>query len=181
MRNWNLTRSSAYTDTSCFQTTYEELKQYSTIIDDILMSGFQTTYEELKPRLYQPIQDLVLLPDYLWGIETSSDKADIHSSRASRLPMRNWNWCWLEANVLESGFQTTYEELKLVATKLISTLLASRLPMRNWNSWEFLMLESSIASRLPMRNWNWLHSAVKSLFACFQTTYEELKRIKQWQ
>ena len=77
-----------------------------------------------------------VLPDYLWGIETSDSCLWYADSPASRLPMRNWNtnpaspkdaiqfplpdYLWgietisnIKTWVIVSGFQTTYEELKL--------------------------------------------------------------------
>ena len=99
----------------CFQTTYEELKQWNRKWSDFTKMGFQTTYEELK----------------LWRPTLRSRATFI----ASRLPMRNWNSeIWNYANsriklpdylwgietrlsaalgIAVSGFQTTYEELKL--------------------------------------------------------------------
>jgi len=57
---------------------------------------------------------LFLLPDYLWGIETTTAKRRYQTGvRASRLPMRNWN------SFSSSIFLLLFD--------------ASRLPMRNWN------------------------------------------------
>jgi len=81
--------------------------------------------------------------------------------------------------MLYTGFQTTYEELKLVCVAIIgyprvslpdylwgietrgienwwgNVWQASRLPMRNWNSQRATFLNQNVlASRLPMRNWN---------------------------
>ncbi len=123
-----------------------------------------------------------LLPDYLWGIETSTTAthAEPHSSWASRLPMRNWNSD--PSDVIYSGIWQ-----------------ASRLPMRNWNDFPVPMLMASIAaaSRLPMRNWNtcrhlpafdkwrlpdylwgietFVLASISGFWVRFQTTYEELK------
>jgi len=143
------------------------------------ISCFQTTYEELKLVL-TPIEDgsIMELPDYLWGIETWDRVAAIDLDYASRLPMRNWNqgptvWWFVQTGlpdylwgietlfmrnifqmktllpdylwgietqipatwyIPESGFQTTYEELKPVMSYcLTGESPASRLPMRNWN------------------------------------------------
>jgi len=58
----------------------------------MLFVRFQTTYEELKPPEEIEAQRKAFeLPDYLWGIETSS------------VEQEPWN-C--------DSFQTTYEELK---------------------------------------------------------------------
>ncbi len=82
-------------------------------------SRFQTTYEELKPgNTFRYCRMFWRLPDYLWGIETC----------AARIAVGN----------LRTGFQTTYEELKLIYPCLFrARLSASRLPMRNWNFWRF--------------------------------------------
>ncbi len=100
-----------------FQTTYEELKHYSGWHPDAYDGSFQTTYEELKQEIKsgwsfektglpdylwgietwwnQTIElDLLVLPDYLWGIETRFRRwrSVQGKRRASRLPMRNWNF-----------------------------------------------------------------------------------------
>jgi len=125
------------------------------------------------------------LPDYLWGIETHQRQSPCVDSRASRLPMRNWNSSWQGSKASKR---------------------ASRLPMRNWNQRWTASDTVCRASRLPMRNWNidpttsFLHRppgfqttyeelkpcscfALTIPFACFQTTYEELKQgwiLKKW-
>jgi len=121
------------------------------------------------------------LPDYLWGIETEPVTRKI---------------------IVQSGFQTTYEELKrLFPFGWFYTVTASRLPMRNWNILKsFRETPAKLASRLPMRNWNsfllvlemkerslpdylWgietrlSYIARRDAFG-FQTTYEELKPMK---
>ena len=77
--------------------------------------------------------DGLSLPDYLWGIETGN----------KRRPR------------LISGFQTTYEELKLVTHKVNSLFFP--LPDYLWG--------------IETRAWDFK----RKLFKCFQTTYEELK------
>ena len=140
------------------------------------------------------------LPDYLWGIETSSPRrSSSRRSNASRLPMRNWNIISPSISYIPiSCFQTTYEELKLTkASQTARENAASRLPMRNWNynkfhatggalgfqtTYEELKQSAGIwfspwinASRLPMRNWNQEQVLSSYLLPRFQTTYEELK------
>jgi len=119
----------------------------------------------------------VRLPDYLWGIETYALIESVRKESASRLPMRNWN-TYAESLWVQGGrFQTTYEELKPWGVRLSVLLIASRLPMRNWNPLDFPSLFLSTASRLPMRNWNAPEISCFSASSCFQTTYEELKRL----
>jgi len=133
MRNWNLSFSmSSAWFASGFQTTYEELKRNFCPWRIRARCGFQTTYEELKHGDGNSGFDIGdRLPDYLWGIETHLKYDEESLSRASRLPMRNWNlirgWC------------------NLVLRK------ASRLPMRNWNSTS-IAGESNFA-RLPDYLW----------------------------
>jgi len=120
----------------CFQTTYEELKLPGIESWQAVTTSFQTTYEELKPILRDkdPSQ-LELLPDYLWGIETTIEAY----GRCSDLELPDYLWGietfdfifqWEQA----TRFQTTYEELKrLWQEPVYFAHLASRLPMRNWN------------------------------------------------
>ena len=76
------------------------------------------------------------LPDYLWGIETSTIET-------------------AESN--NTGFQTTYEELKLKSCHSPS-VSSNQLPDYLWGietfhaGWNVPGLY--LASRLPMRNWN---------------------------
>jgi len=141
------------------------------------------------------------LPDYLWGIETSSQSLSSRSRHsfqttyeelkldvlnglaglfgASRLPMRNWNCLreWTTTDYYRS-FQTTYEELKRIWTivwTIIST--ASRLPMRNWNDFPVLY---SCKATATLPDYLWGIETCRVLWSwwqrfCFQTTYEELK------
>jgi len=169
-----------------FQTTYEELKLFTSVGTlNWQTSRFQTTYEELKPALAAgmgigtflasrlPMRNwnfymsecyghFGTLPDYLWGIETPS-----------------WPDTFSNLNI---SFQTTYEELKqgIIKVKLLA-IGASRLPMRNWNSMMLPHFRICLqASRLPMRNWNGLYPTMWADHHRFQTTYEELKRILVW-
>jgi len=119
-----------------------------------------------------------MLPDYLWGIETSP-----LSRRGTQLRFQT---TYEELKLgfqtipytIRKSFQTTYEELKHALIRSnVSFSIASRLPMRNWNRGQvgryqdgkrfqttyeelkrsFLFSEyqlSCSASRLPMRNWN---------------------------
>ena len=57
---------------------------------------------------------LLSLPDYLWGIETYRPLWPCSQNLASRLPMRNWNYVQFLVYKKTGGFQTTYEELKLL-------------------------------------------------------------------
>jgi len=98
----------------CFQTTYEELKLVTPSIQfSIWVYCFQTTYEELKlqTRFYVRFPFL-LLPDYLWGIETGQlglgDTTDrgFQTTYEELKRSKTLTMCWL------IRFQTTYEELK---------------------------------------------------------------------
>ncbi len=93
MRNWNSVRFDLSDRVPfSFQTTYEELKR-RILSGPVYESGrFQTTYEELKHPTEPATRYRVLLPDYLWGIETAD------------LRRRNERY--------RDRFQTTYEELK---------------------------------------------------------------------
>jgi len=121
----------------------------------------------------------LLLPDYLWGIETRERQVFKSTSLASRLPMRNWNpgsayvipdtesasrlpmrnWntdCETKQQRGES-FQTTYEELKQVPALLSEIRAGFKLPDYLWGIETLILSFSSaaiFASRLPMRNWN---------------------------
>ena len=73
-----------------FQTTYEELKLWTTS-GTFPAFSFQTTYEELKLVIFRTSATQLWLPDYLWGIETRIWWTVWRHRCASRLPMRNWN------------------------------------------------------------------------------------------
>jgi len=142
-----------------------------------------------------------LLPDYLWGIETSDCKREHLVNNASRLPMRNWNiaddsatswrstlpdYLWgietneprLSRNFLAIGFQTTYEELKRISSP--RTYIGK---FRFQTTYEELK-PSNVYSRLPfvalLPDYLWGIETVSDFapfcpFVRFQTTYEELK------
>ncbi len=82
--------------------------------------------------------------------------------------------------VLRSGFQTTYEELKLF---LLSVMLYPPLCFQTTYEelklgvWTGLNRFPRSASRLPMRNWNYHYPCKSTLPSRFQTTYEELKQL----
>jgi len=117
---------------------------------------------ETVPSLHRSSRLFLSLPDYLWGIETLAARDDLFRSshfQASRLPMRNWNAHWasnLLLNVIPC-FQTTYEELKRSPHWVICR--SCGLPDYLWGieTTSFLIVFplSLQASRLPMRNWNW--------------------------
>ena len=124
--------------------------------------GFQTTYEELKPADSESIFRVaaVLLPDYLWGIETLlfRDKQD----RALR-------------------FQTTYEELKLERIEGLENEL-KKLPDYLWGietgryrhySLGFHNVDSFQTTYEELKHLS--ISFFISSSVSFQTTYEELK------
>ena len=141
---------------------------------------FQTTYEELKPPILPSLELIPELPDYLWGIETSlvlrlscsfalklpdylwgietlvCQRLFEHHPSASRLPMRNWNPEEIQAPISNQSFQTTYEELKLLAVEFLWPVRP--LPDYLWGietfSFYVYLLQPGSASRLPMRNWN---------------------------
>ena len=136
MRNWN---ASLFEPLVLWILLPDYLWGIETIVGvvcNLLCCRFQTTYEELKPAPASIFDaSTELLPDYLWGIETKKS-----------VPMTMKR---------QSGFQTTYEELKQsLGTKEIIEPIASRLPMRNWNPVLLYLYTSRRASRLPMRNWN---------------------------
>jgi len=202
MRNWNrslcIFRSRSYFWLPDYLWGIETKKRkpiwaFALMLPDYLW-GIETTIYPLhqKPR--------VSLPDYLWGIETSlifpssnnllnlasrlpmrnwnsSSSPLLLANTASRLPMRNWNRQSVTGWTQVSGFQTTYEELKLLSVdfdwftysfqttyeelkhawdfQLLMIHQASRLPMRNWNTRDLgYQIRKQRASRLPMRNWN---------------------------
>ncbi len=121
---------------------------------------FQTTYEELKhSSLTDEEHTLKLLPDYLWGIETS-----LLPLLLLCLPLPDYLWgieTLLELHTFlkkQHGFQTTYEELKPTT---------SARPARFSNSFQTTYEELK-------------HCFVVDLSdeqLGFQTTYEELKHL----
>ena len=124
--------------------------------------SFQTTYEELKQEILLAVQNgCVVLPDYLWGIETKNGKSYINANwSASRLPMRNWNMLKRIPPINRETPLPDYLwgiETVVCAVGHVNTVEASRLPMRNWNS-----------NPRPIQD---------CLLQGFQTTYEELKLI----
>ncbi len=204
MRNWNKHFRAVLTTRSSGLPDYLwgiETQQYCTSINPTMSAsrlpmrnwntaatvlgtaaaGFQTTYEELKPKKAIPNAAYIVLPDYLWGIETEISpyeerwywfgfqttyeelkllSSPISKSRPS-LPDYLWGieTCSQPTNRISllPSFQTTYEELKpnFLAFLFCLRCHASRLPMRNWNSLPLPeVLEGYTASRLPMRNWN---------------------------
>jgi len=97
MRNWNLKKTSVGCGRKTrFQTTYEELKLYNRVREKHSENGnsFQTTYEELKPDTHLVVQALTEE-----SFQTTYEELkrwwclfnQLIPSRASRLPMRNWN------------------------------------------------------------------------------------------
>ena len=147
---------------ACSQTTYEELKLWSSLNWwSWRYEGSQTTYEELKlqppPQIHLPSLGL---SDYLWGIETG--------------------WDWFRSSMVRQRSQTTYEELKHhLLCAIRESLSALRLPMRNWNDKQLDFWLSRDALRLPMRNWNFWHRVLCcARNSGSQTTYEELKLVE---
>ena len=177
MRNWNNMFSMSCVGTSCFQTTYEELKQQFPVHEKVALLSFQTTYEELKPVDFNfdtlsngasrlPMRNwnlnvpmflpfMSLLPDYLWGIETCFDTYILHPFSASRLPMRNWNS--VGYTNLQYLFFRLPDYLWGIETSRISCLLYQS--FRFQTTYEELkshrkcIISVSTASRPPMRNW----------------------------
>ena len=120
-----------------FQTTYEELKQHIDLKSWISYHASRLPMRNWNQEEKTERRCDVRLPDYLWGIETALRNAEEfvylrfqttyeelklgdHVSRleityrASRLPMRNWNyWRCRQSRSILPSFQTTYEELKL--------------------------------------------------------------------
>ena len=75
------------------QPTYEELKLVQTNNPWVAILHCQPTYEELKLCLVsQPQPGGLLLPAYLWGIETLERIKSLPKyTLIASLPMRNWN------------------------------------------------------------------------------------------
>ena len=143
---------------------------------------------------------MMVLPDYLWGIETWS-ASNVHrhyqasrlpmrnwnslhrrvfsrtALQASRLPMRNWNSERDEARCDTFGFQTTYEELK--RWRHVSSSKWGGLPDYLWGIETWYGVRG-YAHRTELPDYLWgietvnLH-AVRIRISRFQTTYEELK------
>ena len=117
MRNWNeRTIRNCSPNLNRFQTTYEELKPSSfyPILFFALASRLPMRNWNV-PSLSEYLQTL-MLPDYLWGIETLFQRVDLHLSlsrfqttyeelKRSKVKHIDIVWC---------SFQTTYEELKRV-------------------------------------------------------------------
>ncbi len=144
-----------------FQTTYEELKHALSILLVIYLNGASRLPMRNWNRAGSKKKSLsVLLPDYLWGIETTGMMIDCSTNEW--LPDYLW------------GIETLFQPQRR------TNEVASRLPMRNWNlAGPGVGFGTVNASRLPMRNWNSnvMRSAISSM-SSFQTTYEELKRYK---
>ena len=101
----------------------------------VLSSCFQTTYEELKHTTslekYIKVYYASRLPMRNWNSAVAPLPMTVS---ASRLPMRNWNQLMAGKARNRDRFQTTYEELKPNNHSFSwHHALASRLPMRNWN------------------------------------------------
>ena len=97
------------------------------------------------------------------------------------VPMRNWNRFLTGYQVLvEKGFYSTYEELKLYIIYIIY-LYKSVFLQYLWGI-ETFFLGGSVYSRwavftVPMRNWNQAPTSIGwGSWLCFYSTYEELKR-----
>jgi len=141
------------------------------------------------------------LPDYLWGIETSTSQ----SLLPSRLLRFQTTYEELKHRIFvcflpkATCFQTTYEELKLsFLVNNSENTIASRLPMRNWNPpihgrnssleplpdylWgiETCPICEGLATADLLPDYLWGIETIIALCiwkrcSCFQTTYEELK------
>ena len=169
--------------TLCFQTTYEELKQPELPGIFVGFEGFQTTYEELKLRCSCSQSMSLLLPDYLWGIETCVDP---HSNRRQCRFQTTYEELKLRQLArkfqLKNCFQTTYEELK--HSQRENGLQVRKLPDYLWG------IETSCnwrngegSSQLPDYLWG-IETCERRRNTYqqrrFQTTYEELKPITLW-
>ncbi len=160
MRNWNqqYCQSRAYY-LSSFQTTYEELKlpPMMVIFIDLPLPdylwGIETTTTNTQIRTA-----ILSLPDYLWGIETPNTNHQEDKTERFQTTYEELKHRWsdpLQASL--AGFQTTYEELK----RLFFLWWFFRW-RRFQTTYEELKLPSPLpltlslplASRLPMRNWN---------------------------
>ena len=178
MRNWNSERQRRGRDERKLPDYLWGIETLNNWIADTQRDRFQTTYEELKHRVAEvttsyfasrlPMRNwnlevkmkkllvIVLLPDYLWGIET---RESLRSDRGSWLPDYLWG--------IETFFFLSVEE----------SVNASRLPMRNWNRNSGSVGNSS--ALLPDYLWGIetedLSANQNRTKGGFQTTYEELK------
>jgi len=116
-------------------------------------SCFQTTYEELKRSRRQRDSLRGRLPDYLWGIETKQAWQNYMATGvASRLPMRNWNLVPLLLNNIFIPLPDYLWGIETVARVGGNEAnFASRLPMRNWNP--ILVSADEDLLRLPDYLW----------------------------
>ena len=159
MRNWNSRMILGEINLShCFQTTYEELK--------LLFPSFLLTGEDIVFRLPMRNWNIgcvrtpnpsEMFSDYLWGIETLKHDGSLSSDGL----FSDYLWgietfLCCDISVIISGFQTTYEELKLDTEKIDKAVeIVFRLPMRNWNTkTHYVWIWVVLVFRLPMRNWN---------------------------
>ena len=95
MRNWNLVSPNQGSHRILFASRLPMRNWNLSKVKSLKVScSFQTTYEELKPQ---------------------ESRRYMGTDSASRLPMRNWNSepHYRAYSLSDSGFQTTYEELKL--------------------------------------------------------------------
>mgnify|MGYP006967015339 CR=1 FL=1 len=145
-------------------------------------------------------RDDQLLPDYLWGIETSKVGFSLVNQLASRLPMRNWNpapgdrgglfrglpdYLWgIETSKVGFSlvnqldrFQTTYEELKrdmslsFLAMFCFQTTYEELKLFNNKNNYVFWYGFQTTYEELKLDE----APATGETTGRFQTTYEELK------
>ena len=112
--------------------------------------GIETS-THINPSFYA-----IGLPDYLWGIETP-EREDRCGSRR-RLPDYLW------------GIETYHHIRHLQGQNMLPDYLWGIETIGGVAADEWYL-----ASRLPMRNWNSTDTYIKARFWGFQTTYEELK------
>jgi len=192
MRNWNRTCSGMKSMSGRFQTTYEELKHFFISAARVCFSlASRLPMRNWNKSIAFSTSSSILLPDYLWGIETK------HSDSALTPLLYRFQTTYEELKLRQSrisleldicSFQTTYEELKpgvfgvmgVGATlpdylwgietgsdsRLRVLRIASRLPMRNWNLFHHRLIPVRRASRLPMRNWNWINRSFRYQRRC---------------
>ena len=171
---------------TCFEPTYEELKQY-----------VQEEAEAEKHAFWA----------YLWGIETTIKTGwssigiavlslpmrnwnkDTEGEMNTRfgvlsLPMRNWNskgkYSFSGKVIVLSLPMRNWN--KLLGKNIKLSFIVLSLPMRNWNHTCTTTASSPhIVLSLPMRNWNFIvHHSVTTFTSRFEPTYEELKQTSSW-
>ncbi len=144
----------------CFEPTYEELKLIQKHAVILCLQRFEPTYEELKLKERGVVKmGKKRFWAYLWGIETRWVLFwKWRMYWVLSLPMRNWNpKTHFTIKGSKSGFEPTYEELKL---QMVNSETVAR-----------LCFEPTYEELKRSININ-----CKSFCVGFEPTYEELKQ-----